>query len=202
MARINLLPWREERRQQRKIEFFVILGIAFGIGVLLWLGARWHIGNLQENQDERNQMLRNEIAILDRRIREIQDLERKRDRLLARKEVIEELQKNRSLIVHLFDQLVRTVPDGVRLAEVSQQGQRMSLDGFAESNAKVSDYMRRLDASAWIKDPQLDITEVADALPSERYRFTVRVTVGAEQQAADGSGIGAQGGTAGEERAP
>ncbi|MEM9304781.1 MAG: PilN domain-containing protein [Pseudomonadota bacterium] len=182
MARINLLPWREERRKQRNNEFYVILGLAFVLGIAIWFGTRTFIGGLSDHQDEANQILRNEIAILDRRIREIEELESKRDRLLARKEVIEDLQKNRSQIVHLFDQIARTVPDGVRLETVTQRGNQLTVEGLAESNAKVSDYMRRLDASAWMRLPQLTVTEEADAEPSERYRFSVSVTIGREDR--------------------
>lgn len=178
MARINLLPWREERRKQRQQEFYVMLAAAAVLGALLFGAVTWHIGKLQESQEARNQLLRNEIAILDRRIREIEQLEAKREALLARKNVIEELQKNRSKIVHLFDQLVRTIPDGVRLSSLQQQGNRLTLEGFAESNAKVSAYMRSLGASEWLHSPELNITEVSEQQGADRYRFTVVVTVG------------------------
>ena len=105
MAHINLLPWREERRTQRKQEFFVILGGAAALGLVAFLGVNWQIGKMQEFQDSRNQTLRNEIALLDRRIQRIEELEKRRSDMLARKQVIEELQKSRSEVVHLFDLL-------------------------------------------------------------------------------------------------
>ena len=193
MARINLLPWREERRKQRQIEFYVILGGAAVVGLLAFLGWTMHVGNLQENQEEANQMLRNEIAILDRRIKEIEELEAKRDRLLARKNVIEELQKNRSQIVHLFDQLVRTIPEGVRLTALQQQGERLTLSGMADSNAKVSAYMRNLAASGWLRSPELEITEITDRTGGERYRFTVYVRVGRDESELEAGEEGLEG---------
>lgn len=186
MARINLLPWREERRKQRQQEFFVILGAAAMIGLLLFLLVGWQIGNLQDNQDQRNQKLKNEIALLDRRIKKIEELEAKRSRILARKQVIEELQKSRSQIVHLFDELVRTIPDGVRLGDLKQQGTKLTLSGVAESNAKVSAYMRSLEASEWMKDPDLSITQASTEENNlDRYKFELSVTVinkGAEEE--------------------
>lgn len=180
MARINLLPWREERRKQRQQEFYIILAGAAAVGALLFAAWWMHLSELQKGQDDRNKMLRDEIAILDERIKKIEELEAQRERLLARKNVIEELQKNRSQIVRLFDQLVRTMPDGVRLTAIKQQGDRLTLDGMAESNAKVSAYMRNLDDSDWLSNPDLDITEIAEGEGSagERYRFTVNVKVG------------------------
>ena len=191
MAKINLLPWREERRKQRQQEFFVILAGAAVLGGLVFMMVSWHIGNLHANQDQRNQTLQNEIAVLDRRIKEIEELETKRARLLARKNVIEELQKNRSKIVHLFDQLVRTVPDGVSLTGIKQEGEKLTLDGVAESNAKVSAYMRSLDDSDWMRNPDLTISEVRDAESSsgDRYRFTVVVTVGRDDAQEEEEGL-------------
>jgi len=178
MARINLLPWREERRKQRQQEFYVILAGAALIGGLLFLSIHWYIGELQDAQDRRNQKLTDEIAQLDRSIREIEELEAKRSRILARKQVIEELQKSRSQIVHLFDELVRTIPDGVRLSDLKQQGNRLTLTGVAESNAKVSAYMRSLEASDWMKEPDLSITETTEEDDRiGRYNFSLSVTV-------------------------
>lgn len=182
MARINLLPWREERRTQRQQEFYVLLGGAGLLGVLAFFAVSFQIGQMQDFQDSRNQTLRNEIAVLDRRIRRIEELEKRRADLLARKVVIEELQKSRAEIVFLFDQIVRTIPDGVRLDSISQQGTRLTFDGIAESNAKVSAYMRRLEASPWMRAADLNITEAEGDGRRQTYNFKLEVLVGPENQ--------------------
>ena len=180
MSRINLLPWREERRKQRQQEFYALLGVAAVLGLVLLFGISTYIANLQQSQEARNQMLRNEIALLDRDIKKIEELEATRSKLLARKAVIEELQKSRSQVVHLFDDMVRTLPDGVRLDSLTQKGKRLALDGVAESNAKVSAYMRQLDASEYLKDPDLSITRFAAdkaSLREDSYTFNMAVSV-------------------------
>ena len=158
MSRINLLPWREERRKLRQQEFYALMGAAAVIGVLLFFATSTYITNRQQSQEARNQMLRNEIALLDRDIKKIEELEATRSKLLARKAVIEELQKSRSQIVHLFDDMVRTLPEGVSLSSLTQKGKKLTLDGTAESNAKVSAYMRQLDASDYMQNPDLSIS--------------------------------------------
>jgi type IV pilus assembly protein PilN len=180
MSRINLLPWREERRKQRQQEFYALLGVAAVLGVLLFFATSTYITNLQQSQEARNQMLRNEIALLDRDIKKIEQLEATRSKLLARKAVIEELQKSRSQIVHLFDDMVHTIPDGVRLDSLKQQNNKLTLEGVAESNAKVSAYMRQLDGSDYMKDPDLSISRFAPdtaSLREDSYDFSLAVTV-------------------------
>ena len=180
MSRINLLPWREELRKQRQQEFYALLGMAAVLGLLMLFGTSTYITNLQQDQESRNQMLRNEIALLDRDIKKIEQLEATRSKLLARKAVIEELQKSRSQIVHLFDDMVRTLPDGVRLDEMTQKGKKLTLDGVAESNAKVSAYMRQLDSSEYLKDPNLAISRFAPdtaSLREDSYTFNMAVSV-------------------------
>ncbi len=185
MARINLLPWREERRKQRQQEFYVILGGAAALGLVAFVAINWQIGQMQDYQENRNQLLRNEIVELNRQIKRIEDLERKRADMLARKVVIEELQKSRSEIVHLFDQVVRTIPDGVRLASAKQQGRRLTLDGVAESNAKVSAYMRSLEASPWMRAADLNLTQAEGEGRRNIYKFKLEVLVGPENQDAE-----------------
>ncbi len=159
MARINLLPWRVERRKQREREFYIQLGsaaIAAILFVLLWMS--WmdqRIGN----QNERNDYLQGEIKQLDERIAKIKDLEKVRERLLARKQIIEQLQANLSQMVHLFDELVKTIPASARLSGLKQNGESMSLDGVAQSNASVAEYMRNLEASPWMGHADLRKTE-------------------------------------------
>ncbi|MDY0022997.1 PilN domain-containing protein, partial [Arenimonas caeni] len=122
MARINLLPWRAERRKQRQKEFMTLLGLAAAAGVLIsFLIVMYYNGQI-EGQQYRNQYLRNQITLVDEQIKEIEALDRKKANLLARKQVIEELQASRSQMVHLFDHLVRTIPEGVKLNTIKQAG--------------------------------------------------------------------------------
>lgn len=181
MARINLLPWREELRQERQRQFYIALGAtALGAGLVFVAVMMFYNGRI-ENQEDRNRYLETEIRKLDRQIERIAELEETRDRLLARKEVIERLQKDRTLMVHLFDQLVRTVPSGIRLTSVQQQGNELTINGMTQSNARVSTYLRNLEASAWFHDHDLRIVEVegeendGSVDPDARYRFRVQV---------------------------
>ena len=160
MARINLLPWRAERRKQRQREFQGMLGLAALAGVLLSFLVWFYFDRQIAGQHERNSFLQAEIVKVQKQNEEIKELDSKKDRLLARKKVIEELQANRSQMVHLFDSLVRTIPDGVTLASIKQEGDILTLEGNAQSNARVSAYMRNLEVSGWMTKPDLSIIEV------------------------------------------
>ncbi|MFT3761208.1 MAG: PilN domain-containing protein [Pseudoxanthomonas sp.] len=159
MARINLLPWRAERRAARQKEFYAMLGFAALAGVLLSVLIWLYYGQQISGQNERNEFLRGEIRQVDTQIKEIEELDKKKGRLLARKKVIEELQANRSQMVHLFDSLVRTIPDGVSLTNIKQEGDLLTLEGRAQSNARVSAYMRNLETSGWMTKPDLAVIE-------------------------------------------
>jgi type IV pilus assembly protein PilN len=163
MPRINLLPWREAERKQRRQEF----GVG-AVGALMLAGAIAFVVNLQmgsaiDNQVERNQYLKTEIANLDKQIAEILDLEQRKQRLSSRIQVIEQLERSRPEIVHVFDQLVRTLPDGVYLTGIKQTERKLTLKGVAQSSTRVASYMRNLDASEWLTDPSLDILETKGA---------------------------------------
>jgi type IV pilus assembly protein PilN len=163
MPRINLLPWREAERKQRRQEF----GVG-AVGALVLAGAIAFVVNLQmgsaiDNQNERNQYLKTEIANLDKQIAEILDLEQRKQRLSSRIQVIEQLERSRPEIVHVFDQLVRTLPDGVYLTGIKQTERKLMLKGVAQSSTRVASYMRNLDASEWLSDPSLDILETKGA---------------------------------------
>jgi type IV pilus assembly protein PilN len=159
MARINLLPWRSERRKLRQKEFMTMLGMAAGIALVLsFLIVMYYNGQI-EGQMARNQYLRDQIVVVDQQIKEIEELDKKKANLLARKQVIEQLQASRSQMVHLFDELVRTIPEGVRLNSIKQSGQVLTLEGMAQSNARVSSYMRNLEESGWMANPDLSIIE-------------------------------------------
>ena len=176
MAKINLLPWRAERRKQRQKEFYTMLGGAALVAVVLSFGIVKYFDMLIGTQNARNTRLTTEIAALDEQIKEIEALDKKKAELLARKAVIEQLQANRSQMVHLFDELVRTIPDGVRLNSIKQAGSQLTLDGVAQSNARVSSYMRAIEQSTWMSKPELSIIEARPgtdkALP---YGFTLVV---------------------------
>jgi type IV pilus assembly protein PilN len=150
MAKINLLPWRVERRKQREREFYVLLGATAVAGVLAVLLGYLMMGAKIDNQNARNARLTAEIKKLDEQIKEIEELDRTRSRLLTRKNAIEQLQANRSQMVHLFDEIVKTIPDGTRLTGLKQSGDMLTLEGNAESNARVASYMRNIDKSPWM----------------------------------------------------
>ena len=159
MARINLLPWRAERRKQRQRDTYRMLGTA-AVGGLLLAALVWFYYDGQiSGQEARNAFLTAEIEKVREQNKEIDRLDQQRDRLLARKAVIEELQAKRSQMVHLFDSLVRTIPDGVVLTSLKQSGDTLTLEGRTQSNARVSTYMRNLEVSGWMANPDLSIIE-------------------------------------------
>jgi type IV pilus assembly protein PilN len=189
MAHINLLPWRAERRKQREREFFMQLASAFAAAVLFLLLWGFWMGMRIDNQSERNAYLQNEIKQLDVRIAKIDDLDRVRSRLLARKQIIEQLQANRSQMVHLFDELVKTIPASVRLDALKQTGDSMKLDGVAQSNASVAEYMRNIETSPWMGQTDLSKTEISHDSTRMPYNFGLTVTLRRPKQSdeADGS---------------
>lgn len=185
MAQINLLPWREERRQQLKKEFVVTLGLIALLGAgLVLLGDRV-VNNQMENQKARNNYLTSNIKELDKQVAEIKDLERRRNQLLERMEVIQRLQGNRPIIVRVLDQLVRTVPDGVFYSSLSTKEKSISITGVAESNNRVSSLMRRLDASDWLANPNLDKVKAASQYGDQATTFNMSVKIQAPASSED-----------------
>ena len=177
MAHINLLPWRSERRKLRQKEFMTMLGLAAGVALVLsFLIVMYYNGQI-EGQMARNQYLRDQIVLVDQQIKEIEELDKKKANLLARKQVIEQLQASRSQMVHLFDELVRTIPEGVRLSSIKQSGQVLTLDGMAQSNARVSSYMRNLEESGWMTNPDLSIIEAKGSDKGLPNVFSLKVTL-------------------------
>ena len=162
MARINLLPWREKLRKQRRRDFGLLTLAALVLAVAAMGYWHWFNQGLIDNQRDRNRFLEREIAKVDKEIAEIRELERTRQKLIARMKVIEDLQVSRPQIVHMFDELVTVVPDGAYLTQAVQQGKRLVLDGRAQSNARVSTYMRNIEASPWLNNPKLRIIEHKD----------------------------------------
>jgi len=175
MAKINLLPWRAERRREREREFYMMLGAAaFAAVAAVFLWWYW-MGMRIEDQDNRNAYLKSEIKQLDTQLAEIKELDKTKSKLLARKQIIEQLQASRSQMVHLFDELVRTIPDSVRLGSLKQAGDTLTLQGVAQSNASVANYMRNLDNSKWLTHSDLIKTEVKGADRRNRYEFGLNV---------------------------
>jgi len=163
MPRINLLPWRAELRQKRKKEFFMaLLGAVIAGAALVYLSALT-VQGWTNSQRERNEILKAEITTLDKQIEEIKGLKSQRERLLARMRVIDQLQRSRPEVVHLFDEIVKAVPEGVSLTDIAQAGPRIELRGVAQSSTRVSALMRNIDGSKWMKDPSLDIVESVTA---------------------------------------
>lgn len=155
MAKINLLPWREELREQRKNQFLQQLGLIVALGAAIIFASGMYLDSGVEYQKDRNRYIEKEIAVLDERIREIRDLRSKREQLLSRMRVIQELQGNRPVIVRVFDELVRTLVPGVFYQSIAMEGSGLSLVGTAESNQRVASQMRSFDESDWFTDPNL-----------------------------------------------
>jgi type IV pilus assembly protein PilN len=177
MAQINLLPWRDERRQELKKEFLTILAVVLAVGVgLVLLGDRVVNGQIEHQQD-RNSYLSKHIKELDKQVAEIKELERRRNQLIERMRVIQELQGNRPIIVRIMDQLVRTVPDGVFYNQISAKGKAITINGVAESNNRVSSLMRRLDASDWLANPNLDAVRAAPKYGEQATTFSLKVQI-------------------------
>lgn len=177
MPRINLLPWREELRKQRQQTFALATLAAVIVGALIVFSARAAFNRQVSFQESRNQYLREQIKVLDGQIKEIETLEDVKERTLARMDVIETLQSSRPEIVHLFDELVRTVPDGVHLESVRQAGTKITIKGVAQSSTRVSAFMRNIDRSEWLKDPGLDVVETVGRDGSNRAStFTIFAT--------------------------
>jgi type IV pilus assembly protein PilN len=174
-TRINLLPWREMRRREQDRQ---LLSLSVGAWILMGLAVfygQYHMNGLIEHQNNRNAFLQTEIAKLDKQIKEINELKRRKEALLARMEVIQQLQANRTQIVHVFDDLVRKLPKGVYLTGLSKKRNNLTLKGFAQSNARISALMRNLDSSDWFTNPNLDVINVTPRAGTRISKFTLRV---------------------------
>ena len=173
MPSINLLPWREAERQKRQRDFGVALGGAVVAAVAVVMLTMLAYSQMISTQQARNTRLTNEIIELEKSIEEIDGLERQKERLLARMEIIDELQKSRPEIVHLFDELARQLPEGVYLTGMKQTGNRVEIRGVAQSSTRVSALMRQIDASDWLGDPDVQRVETTQAGASRQSEFVV-----------------------------
>lgn len=175
MTRINLLPWRESLRKERKRQFASVAGGAALLMVVIIFYVHIHINGMMGHQNSRNAFLEKEITKVDKKIKEIRELESKKKDLLNRMNVIQELQTRRPLSVRLLDEIVRTLPDGVYLKKISQKDMDLVFDGVAQSNARVSAFMRNLDRSVWFENPKLEVIKSQQASGMRVSQFVLKV---------------------------
>jgi len=175
MPRINLLPWREEERKKRQRDFLISMAVSFVAAVIALGGTIFAYSQMIDHQRSRNVRLENEIVELERSIAEIDGLERQKERLLARMEIIEQLQRSRPEIVHLFDEITRQLPEGVYLTGMRQNGVAVELLGIAQSSTRVSALMRQIDGSDWLTDPGVIKVETTEAGPARQAEFVVNL---------------------------
>lgn len=179
MARINLLPWREEKRRERQRQFLMTLLMTAILGVLLVFATGTIFDSKIRHQQSRNEMVKREISLLEARIKQIDELERTRARLISRKQVIERLQASRSTTVELLDNLAKSIPVGVTLVTIRQQGAALALAGSSQSNARVSAYLRELETNELFLKPELVFVRSVPnpATAAEPYEFSIKVNL-------------------------
>jgi type IV pilus assembly protein PilN len=173
MPRINLLPWREQERKVRRREFFVAAGAAVFAGIVFMGAGKLLYAGWIDAQTAKNDLLKREIVKLDAQIADIQDLETRKQRLVARMEIIEKLQRSRPEVVHLFDEMVKTVPDGIYLTQLKETNRKLEIHGVAQSSTRVSTFMRNIDASTWMDNPVLQVVESAKDSTTGGSSFTL-----------------------------
>jgi type IV pilus assembly protein PilN len=191
MIRINLLPWREARRKAHNLQFFILMGMVAGLAGSIVLLVHGYYATRISTQMERNRFLKSENVKLDKEIEEIKKLKEEIQALLSRKQVIETLQADRAQTVYLLEQLVRQTPDGVYLKSIRQNGNKVNLSGYAQSNARVSTLMRNLEASPHLENPDLVEIKVASVNNKRLSEFIMNVTIKRQQSEADASKAGA-----------
>jgi len=186
MANINLLPWREELREERNKNFYVVIGLVLALAAVLFFSVYSYFDSAASNQASRNAFLKNQIAALDKKIIEIQELRETRSELIERMELIQALQGNRPVIVRIFDEIVRAVPEGLYFNELEVKGERVRISGVASSNNRVSALMRNFDDSEWFRNPSLVKVESKSAGVNAFEIIMTRVNPRTEGEDADG----------------
>jgi len=176
MPRVNLLPWREADRKRRRQEFIFSIVAAIGSAALVTLAGRGLMAGAISHQETRNRALETQITALEKQIEEINGLEKQKQALIARMEIIETLQRSRPEIVHVFDELVRVLPEGVYLTYLKQSGPRIEMRGIAQSSTRVSTFMRNIDSSEWLADPSLQVVETKGRDDGRGAQFTLFAT--------------------------
>ena len=175
MSKINLLPWREARRKELQTQFVISLVVVTLFSVAIWGTIHFYYQQLIEVQDMRIVYINQHIELVDKKIEEIKELEREKERLLARMRAIEQLQGNRPLIVRLFDELVTSLPEGVTISSIQQKEQSITINGLAQSNARVSSFMRNLESSDWFTKSDLKVikeAKLADDKPVNSFTLS------------------------------
>jgi type IV pilus assembly protein PilN len=176
-ARINLLPHREMRRKQQQQHFFIMLGVVVAMGAAIWFSVHTYLDGVYTNQQARNKYLEEEIVKIDKEIAEINKLKEQIAALLKRKQVVETLQSNRAEVVHLLDQLVRQLPDGMYLKAIKQQGTKVTINGYTQSQARVSTLMRNLEGSQYLQKANLVEIKSASVGGQRLNEFTMNIEV-------------------------
>lgn len=177
MANINLLPWREELRQEKQRQFISVLGLIAILGVAFMWSMYTFYENKLENQRERNNFLQSEVRKLDSKIKEIETLEKERQELVERMDLIQNLQKSRPQVVHLFDEIVSTMPEGVNLSAIERKGDDITMHGIAESGPRISNFMRNISTSKWLKKELLDAISSDKESGANRKKFVLKAMV-------------------------
>ncbi|WP_133129777.1 PilN domain-containing protein [Legionella yabuuchiae] len=182
MTEINLLPWREARREKEKKEFSVYLGVGLAAAAIIVFLWNMYAKNLIEAQTNRNQLLQTEISRLKAQIKEIEELKKLREALIARMSIIQKLQATRILTVRMFDELVNVLPKGVYLTQIEREGDKVTLFGYAESNTNISELMRSIEANQWIQSPELtEIKKAKDSPDNVDNTFKLSFILGPKQ---------------------
>jgi type IV pilus assembly protein PilN len=184
MARINLLPWREELRKEQTRQFVSMMAISAIFTAAIVLLVYVNIAKMIDSQNYRNNMLTSEIAKLEEQLKQIAELESTKAQLLSRMEIIQSLQQKRPQVVHVFDEIVRTLPEGIYLTNLKQQGDNFEFTGISESNGRVSAYMRNIEASEWMKNPRLKVIE-AKRKDGRGSEFILELAQTSPQEAAE-----------------
>lgn len=193
MAKINLLPWRAERRKQREREFGVLMLAALGLGAVLVFAGVWYMNQRLTGQQARNDLLNSEITQINAKIVEIEQLRAKRDTMLQRKDVIEKLRASGSQTVRMLDALAKSLPEGVTLTSIRQAGEQLTLEGLAQSQARISAYMLNLESSEWLSKPDLQKSEASGPNKNARYKFTMLASMRKSQEELEAAGEGESG---------
>ena len=173
MAQINLLPWREEYRQEKKKEFisqFIGVCIVSLLVAYAWVNS---VNSQIDSQKQRNRMLQQEIDLLSKQVKEIKELKKKRQELIERMKVIQDLEGRRSIIVHYFDEFAKSVPDGIYINSMARKGNKLTVEGVSESNNRISAFMRTINSSEWFADPNLSKVTASPALGAQAAQFSM-----------------------------
>jgi type IV pilus assembly protein PilN len=198
MPRINLLPWRAEERKEKKLAFVVAILGGTVASLVAAFGVYMMMNGMIAGQVQRNARLKDEIKLLDKQIEEINSLESAKQKFIARMEIIEKLQRSRPEIVHVFDEIVKQIPEGVYLTSVKQTEKSLKFEGVAQSSTRVSTFMRNIDASEWLQKPALDIIEnkQGQATGSSFIMTAEQISTVTEDAAVPGPGGNAKGNNA------